>query len=57
MLAGAAAVQVGTASFVRDPRKILDEFTAYLKEDGLSAAELTGALRSIRPALRGGGDV
>jgi dihydroorotate dehydrogenase (NAD+) catalytic subunit len=46
MLAGATAVQVGTASFVRDPREILDEFTAYLKENGLGAAELTGAVRS-----------
>jgi|SRR5215210_924198 len=46
MLAGATAVQVGTASFVRDPREILEEFTAYLKENGLGAAELTGAVRS-----------
>jgi dihydroorotate dehydrogenase (NAD+) catalytic subunit len=46
MLAGATAVQVGTASFVRDPREILDEFTAYLRESGLSAAELTGALHT-----------
>jgi len=45
MLAGATAVQVGTASFVRGPREILDEFSGYLKENGLSAAELTGALR------------
>jgi dihydroorotate dehydrogenase (NAD+) catalytic subunit len=50
MLAGATAVQVGTASFVRDPHEIFDEFTAYLKENGLSAAELTGALRGVRPA-------
>jgi dihydroorotate dehydrogenase (NAD+) catalytic subunit len=57
MLAGATAVQVGTASFVRDPRKLLGEFTSYLKEGGSSAAELTGALRGIRPALRGGGDI
>jgi dihydroorotate dehydrogenase (NAD+) catalytic subunit len=57
MLAGATAVQVGTASFVRDPRKILGEFTSYLKEDALNAAELTGALRGVRPALRGGGDI
>jgi dihydroorotate dehydrogenase (NAD+) catalytic subunit len=55
MLAGATAVQVGTASFVRDPHEILDEFTAYLKESGLSAAELSGALRGVRPALTGGG--
>jgi len=44
MLAGATAVQVGTASFVRDPHEILDEFTAYLKENGLCAAELTTTL-------------
>ena len=54
MLAGASAVQVGTASFVRDPHEILDEFTAYLKENSLSAAELSGALRGVRPALTGG---
>jgi dihydroorotate dehydrogenase (NAD+) catalytic subunit len=50
MLAGATAVQVGTASFVRDPHEIFDEFTSYLKENGLSAAELTGAARGVRPA-------
>lgn len=54
MLAGAAAVQVGTASFVRDPQDILGEFVAYLKESGLGAADLTGALRGIRPAVTGG---
>ena len=53
MLAGATAVQVGTASFVRDPHEILDEFTAYLKENSLSAAGLTGALRGVRSAVRG----
>jgi dihydroorotate dehydrogenase (NAD+) catalytic subunit len=57
MLAGASAVQVGTASFVRDPNEILDEFTAYLKENSLSAAELSGALRGVRPALTGGGEI
>ena len=57
MLAGAAAVQVGTASFVRDPREILDEFTDYLKENSLSAAGLTGALRGARPVLTGGADI
>jgi dihydroorotate dehydrogenase (NAD+) catalytic subunit len=46
MLAGATAVQVGTASFVRDPQEILHEFTTYLKENDLNAAELTGALHS-----------
>jgi len=46
MLAGATAVQVGTASFVRGPREILEEFAAYLDEVRLSAAaELTGDLR------------
>ena len=45
MLAGATVVQVGTASFVRDPREILDEFANYLKQAGLDAADLTGALR------------
>ena len=45
MLAGATVVQVGTASFVRDPREILDEFANYLKQAGLAAVDLTGALR------------
>jgi dihydroorotate dehydrogenase (NAD+) catalytic subunit len=45
MLAGATAVQVGTASFVRDPRDILDEFARYLYQLGLDAAELTGGLQ------------
>jgi dihydroorotate dehydrogenase (NAD+) catalytic subunit len=53
MLAGATAVQVGTASFVRDPHEILDEFTAYLMENSLSAAELTGALRGVRSVVTG----
>jgi len=53
MLAGATAVQVGTASFVRDPQEILAEFTAYLKEKGLGAAELTGAVGITRPAATG----
>jgi dihydroorotate dehydrogenase (NAD+) catalytic subunit len=48
MLAGATVVQVGTASFVRDPKEILDEFAAYLEREGLGAAELTGALQEIR---------
>jgi dihydroorotate dehydrogenase (NAD+) catalytic subunit len=51
MLAGATAVQVGTASFVRDPHEILDEFTDYLKENSMSASELTGALRGVRPTV------
>jgi len=47
MLAGATAVQVGTVSFVRDPQEILEEFTLYLKDNNLSAAELPRALHSI----------
>ena len=42
MLAGAAAVQVGAASFVREPLKILEEFVAYLQENGLRAKDLMG---------------
>jgi dihydroorotate dehydrogenase (NAD+) catalytic subunit len=48
MLAGATAVQVGTASFVRDPKAILDEFAGYLDETGLGAADLTGGLQAFR---------
>ena len=48
MLAGATAVQVGTASFVRDPREILGEFVSYLEKVDLNAANLTGDLREIR---------
>jgi dihydroorotate dehydrogenase (NAD+) catalytic subunit len=48
MLAGATVVQVGSASFVRDPKEILDEFASYLKEEGLKAADLTGGLQEIR---------
>jgi dihydroorotate dehydrogenase (NAD+) catalytic subunit len=48
MLAGATAVQVGTASFVRDPRDILDEFAGYLHQLGLDASGLTGGLRDKR---------
>ena len=44
MLAGATVVQVGTASFVRDPGEILAEFSDYLREAGMGAADLTGAL-------------
>jgi dihydroorotate dehydrogenase (NAD+) catalytic subunit len=57
MLAGATAIQVGTASFVRDPHEILDEFTDYLKENSLSPAQLTGALRGVRPVVTGGEDI
>jgi dihydroorotate dehydrogenase (NAD+) catalytic subunit len=48
MLAGATAVQVGTVSFVRDPKEILDEFVSYLDEAGIIAADLTGGLQGIR---------
>ena len=44
MLAGATAVQVGTVSFVRDPKEILDEFATYLDKAELGAAELTSGL-------------
>jgi dihydroorotate dehydrogenase len=54
MLAGATAVQVGTASFVRSPHEILEEFIGYLKENSLSATDLTGALRDVRSAVTGG---
>ena len=40
-----------------DPQEILVEFTAYLSENGLGAAELIGALRGVRPVLTGGEDV
>jgi dihydroorotate dehydrogenase (NAD+) catalytic subunit len=57
MLAGATAVQIGTASFVRDPLEILAEFSAYLRERGQGAAQLTGALRGVRPTVVGGLEV
>ena len=47
ILAGATTVQVGTASFVRDPKEILHEFASYLDGVGLNAADLTGGLREI----------
>jgi dihydroorotate dehydrogenase (NAD+) catalytic subunit len=57
MLAGTTAVQVGTTSFVRDPNEILAEFSSYLKERGQGAADLTGALRGVRPTVVGGMEV
>lgn len=54
MLAGAAAVQVGTASFVRDPRRILEEFAAYLEKEGLGAGGLTGLLQASHRKATGG---
>lgn len=44
MLAGATAVQVGAGSFVKEPREMLDEFAAYLRENGLRARELSGSI-------------
>jgi dihydroorotate dehydrogenase (NAD+) catalytic subunit len=44
MLAGATAVQVGAGSFVREPREMLEEFAAYLKENGLWARDLATGL-------------
>jgi dihydroorotate dehydrogenase (NAD+) catalytic subunit len=45
LLAGASAIQVGTASFA-DPlaaKKVLDGLRAYCNERGLTPAELRGA--------------
>jgi dihydroorotate dehydrogenase (NAD+) catalytic subunit len=47
MLAGAAAVQVGAGSFVREPREMLEEFAAYLQEYGLRARDLRGSLTEL----------
>ena len=47
MLAGAAAVQVGAGSFVREPREILEEFAAYLRENGLRARDLKGEMTEL----------
>ena len=44
MLAGAAAVQIGVGSFVREPREVLEEFEVYLRENGLRARDLSGLL-------------
>lgn len=45
MLAGATVVQVGTASFVREPSVVLSEFRRYLKDNGLTASGLIGCVR------------
>ncbi len=45
MLAGAAAVQIGSSSFIREPVDVLDEFAAYLRDSGMSARELVGAIK------------
>ncbi|MCA1740706.1 MAG: dihydroorotate dehydrogenase [Actinobacteria bacterium] len=47
MIAGGTAVQVGAGSFVREPRRILEEFVVYLREQGVSARDLTGALTEL----------
>jgi dihydroorotate dehydrogenase (NAD+) catalytic subunit len=57
MLAGATAVQVGTASFVRDPHDILAEFAAYADERGQEAAQRTGAPRRVRATVAGGTEI
>jgi dihydroorotate dehydrogenase (NAD+) catalytic subunit len=44
MLAGATVVQVGSGSFVREPKEIIQEFAVYLEENGLRAKDLTGFL-------------
>ncbi|MGB3681248.1 MAG: dihydroorotate dehydrogenase [Rubrobacteraceae bacterium] len=46
MLAGATAVQVGTASFVREPRQVLEELVDYLEKQELGAGDLTGLLQA-----------
>ncbi|MDQ4106371.1 MAG: nitronate monooxygenase, partial [Actinomycetota bacterium] len=56
MLAGATAVQVGTASFVRDPQKILEEFAAYLEKEGLGAGGLVGLLQEFDRVATGHND-
>lgn len=45
MLAGATAVQLGSGTFARDPRDIREEFAAYVRDSGGSAADFIGALR------------
>jgi dihydroorotate dehydrogenase (NAD+) catalytic subunit len=47
MLAGAAAVQVGAGSFVWEPREMLEEFAAYLRENGLRARDLNIAMTEL----------
>lgn len=44
MLAGAAAVQVGSSAFSRQPEEIVEELRLYLAESGLAARDLTGML-------------
>ena len=47
MLAGAAAVQVGVGSFVREPREVMEEFATYLRENGLRARDLKGVATEL----------
>lgn len=50
MLAGATAVQLGSAAFSRAPSEILEEFRGYVARAGLAARGLVGALhREIEP--------
>jgi len=52
MVAGASAIQVGTATFYNPPASehLLDELTRLLEETGVAAArEIIGTLRSNRP--------
>lgn len=53
MLAGAAAVQVGSGRFVRGAHVMLAEFSAFLEEMGLEAHQLTGKLS--QPTAPAGG--
>ena len=51
MVAGASAIQVGTATFYNPPaaENLLDELTGLLAETGVTAAgEIIGTLRSNR---------
>lgn len=57
MLAGATAVQVGSAAFSRPPSGMLEEFRGYLAESGAAARELVGALHrepGVEPAKTSG---
>lgn len=47
MLAGAAAVQVGAGSFVREPREMMEEFATYLRENALRARDLKGVTTEL----------
>ncbi len=47
LIAGAAAVQVGTATFTdpKAPLRVLESLKDYLLREGMSSSELTGSLR------------